>query len=203
MVATVVRRQLAAAPGNLGGDLEEDLAERILLTHQGRVRRVAARHARSRDGLGVVNEIHDDGTGAVSAGVLRKVIGARELLAAVVALKRLLLGVKRAVVALEVLLAAEPAVADIADKGLGGILRQGLLAPATASGSRQWSRTGILRPRVVLGFVLGFSGIAAGATLVAGRRPALGASRLGLGRAVHGGLSRLLALIPVGLAVVA
>ena len=41
---------------------------------------------------------------------------------------------QRPVVAIEVLLAAETAVVDIADKCLGGVLSQGLLTSAAAGG---------------------------------------------------------------------
>jgi hypothetical protein len=50
--------------------------------------------------------------------MLSQVVASGELLAALVALERLLLGVQRTVVALEVFLAAEAAVAEITDKGL-------------------------------------------------------------------------------------
>jgi len=70
----------------------------------------------------------------VGALVLREVVAARELLTAVGALKGLVTGVEGAVVALQVLLAAEAARAESADEGLGRILGQRLLAAATASG---------------------------------------------------------------------
>lgn len=66
--------------------------------------------------------------------VLGEVIAARKLLAALVALKRLLLGVERAVVALQVLLATESPVAELADKCLGRVLGEGLLAAAAGRG---------------------------------------------------------------------
>jgi hypothetical protein len=56
--------------------------------------------------------------------MLSQVVAARELLTALVALKRLLLGVERAVVSLEVLLATEASVAEITDEGLGRVLGQ-------------------------------------------------------------------------------
>lgn len=83
----------------------------------------------------IVDEVHHDGTATVGASVLSEVVAPRELLATLVALKRLLLSVKRAVVALEVLLTAEAAVAKIAHKGLGGILSEGLLTSSAVGGS--------------------------------------------------------------------
>ena len=84
--------------------------------------------------LGAVEDTHDHGTSAVSALVLGQVVTARELLTTVGALEGLVVGVERAVVALEVFLATEAARAESADEGLGGILGQGLLAAATAGG---------------------------------------------------------------------
>ena len=78
--------------------------------------------------LGTVEDAHDHGTSAVSALVLGQVVAARELLTAVGALEGLVVGVERAVVALEVFLASEVAQADSADEGFGGIRSQGLLA---------------------------------------------------------------------------
>lgn len=80
--------------------------------------------------LAVLEDAHDDGTAAVGAGMLSKVVGARELLATLVALEWLVLSVERAVVTLEVLLTTEPTGAECADKSLGGIFGQGLLASA-------------------------------------------------------------------------
>lgn len=70
---------------------------------------------------------------AVGALMLSKVITPGKFLSAIGALERLVLGVKRPVVALQVLLPTESTRADLADKGLAGILCQGLLA-AAASG---------------------------------------------------------------------
>ncbi len=172
--------------------------------HQRRVR-VAARHRRRRrHGLRVVNQVHDDGAGAMGARVLGEVVGARELLATVAALEGLVMGVERPVVALEVLLAAEPAVADVADEGLGRVLGQGLLASAAAGGSREGRRVDILGARVGLGVVLGLGRIAAGALLVGRRGLGLGAARLRVGGGAHGDVARVpLALVPVGVAVLA
>lgn len=73
--------------------------------------------------------------------MLSKVVGARELLAAFVALEGLILSVERAVVALEVFLSAEATGAECADERLGGILGQRLLAAAAAgAGLRRLSR---------------------------------------------------------------
>jgi hypothetical protein len=52
-------------------------------------------HRGSRDhGLGVVNDVHHDGAGAMGPSMLREVVRARKLLSALAALKRLLLGVE-------------------------------------------------------------------------------------------------------------
>lgn len=83
--------------------------------------------------VGHVNA-HDDSAGAVSALVLAQVVGAAELLAAVGALEWLLVGVERAVVALEVLLATEAARAESADEGLGWVVSEGLLTAAARGG---------------------------------------------------------------------
>jgi hypothetical protein len=71
--------------------------------------------------------------------MLRKVVASGELLAALVAFERLVLSVEGTVVSLEVLLASESAVADIADESLGGIFSQGLLS---ASAIDRWLRWG-------------------------------------------------------------
>jgi hypothetical protein len=137
---------------NLGGHVEEHGA------HLGRVRRDAVLLGKLVVGLlalggdhaavvatihtvhwlvhvtiGLSENAHDHGTGTVSALVLAEVVRARELLAAVGALERLVVGVEGAVVALEVFLAAEAAGAECADEGLGRVLGEGLLA-ATARG---------------------------------------------------------------------
>jgi len=83
--------------------------------------------------VGLGEDAHDHGTGTVGALVLAEVVRARELLATVGALERLVVGVERAVVTLEVFLATEAAGAESADEGLGRVLSQGLLA-ATARG---------------------------------------------------------------------
>lgn len=101
---------------------------------------IVTRSSSVSHGLGIVNQIHDDGSRAVGTGVLGKVIGTRELLATLVALKRLLLGMQGAVVALEVLLSPESAGAELADECLAGVLSQGLLA--TAAVRRSSSRWG-------------------------------------------------------------
>lgn len=80
------------------------------------------------------HDAHDNSAGTVSALVLAEVVAAAELLATVGALEGLVMSVKRAVVALEVLLATEAAGAKSADEGLGGVLSQRLLA--TAAGGR-------------------------------------------------------------------
>ena len=86
---------------------------------------------------------HDHGASSVSTLVLGEVVGARELLAAVSALEGLLVSVERAVVALEMFLTTEPAVAQLADESLAGILSERLLA-ATSAGRLRWGRSVVL-----------------------------------------------------------
>ena len=71
----------------------------------------------------------------MGARLLREVVGARELLAVVAVLKGLVLRMQRTVVALEVLLAAEAAVADVADEGLGRVRRSRCCWPFPGSGT--------------------------------------------------------------------
>jgi hypothetical protein len=84
----------------------------------------------------------------VGAGVLSQVVTARELLATLIALERLVLSVERAVVALEVLLTTEATRAKSADEGLGRVFGQGLLA--TAAVDRDGSRLGGIINRAVV-----------------------------------------------------
>jgi hypothetical protein len=112
----------------------------------------------------------------VGAGVLSEVVTPRELLATLIALKRLLLSVKRAVVTLEVFLATESAVAKVAHKGLGGILSEGLLASPAVGGSGKRS-----------GSSLGTAGI----VRVAGGIGSLGGGLLGVARLGGGGSSNV------------
>ncbi|KAG7149490.1 hypothetical protein HYQ46_001586 [Verticillium longisporum] len=67
----------------------------------------------------------------MGSGVLGKVVTPGELLATVLAFEGLVTGVQRTVVTLQVLLAAEPTVAQLTDKRLGGVLGQRLLAAAS------------------------------------------------------------------------
>ena len=60
----------------------------------------------------------------MSAGVLGEVVAAGELFAALVAFERLVMGVERAVVTLEVFLTTEAAGTEIADECLGWIIRE-------------------------------------------------------------------------------
>jgi hypothetical protein len=64
--------------------------------------------------------------------VLGEVVTPGELLTAVSALERLVVSVKRAVVALEVFLTAEATRAESADEGLGRVVGKRLLATAAA-----------------------------------------------------------------------
>lgn len=63
--------------------------------------------------------------------MLGEIVTAGELLAALVALEWLVMGMERSVVTLEVFLAAEAAVAELADEGLTWVFSQGLLATST------------------------------------------------------------------------
>lgn len=81
--------------------------------------------------VGVIDQVHDDGARSMGACMLGEVVGARELLATLVALEGLVVGVEGPVVALQVLLSAEATVAELADEGLRGVLGQGLLTSAT------------------------------------------------------------------------
>jgi len=120
----------------------------------------------------------------VSALVLRQVVAARELLTAVSALEGLVVSVQRAVVALEVFLAAEATRAKSADEGLGGILSQRLLA-TTAAG--RCHRGGAVLVRAGVDGIVGVGrltlvvrlSIAVLSALLLGRTP------LGCGRGGH------------------
>lgn len=142
-LAVRVRVGHVTAQGNLRGNLEENLAVGAVVLRAGRSRHgrrmvhsgVVVTGSSVSHSLGVINQVHDDGTRAVRASVLSQVVGTRELLATFVALKGLLLGVQRAVVALEVLLSAEATGAELADERLARVLGQGLLAAAAVGGS--------------------------------------------------------------------
>ena len=67
--------------------------------------------------------------------MLGQVVAAGELLAALVTFERLVVSVERSDVSLEVLLASESAVANIADEGLGRVFRERLLAATTVDWS--------------------------------------------------------------------
>ena len=145
-------------------------------------------------GVRVVNQVHDDGAGAVRASVLGQVVGPRKLLAALVALEWLVLGVEGAVMALEVLLATEPPAAQLADKCLGRVLRQRLLAAAAIArgllGRRGSVAVVVARRRIGLGMVIALVRCVVGLLLLLGRRSGLllGAVRLRLrGRVGDGG----------------
>lgn len=82
--------------------------------------------------LVLIKDSHDDRSGSVSALVLRKIVAPGELLTAVRAFERLLTGVERTEVALQMFLTAEAARAEIADERLGRILSERLFATAAA-----------------------------------------------------------------------
>jgi hypothetical protein len=67
--------------------------------------------------------------------MLRKVVAARELLAALMTLERLVVSVKGSDVSLQVFLASESTVADVADEGLRGVFGERLLAATAIDGS--------------------------------------------------------------------
>lgn len=133
----VARLATTAGPGDCGGVVEEHG------TKLAGIRRLALGAQYTRANIGNVDshlgghvtghDAHDDSAGTVGALVLAEVVAAAELLATVGALERLVVSVKRAVVTLQVLLAAEATRAESADESLGGVLSEGLLA-ATAGG---------------------------------------------------------------------
>jgi len=90
--------------------------------------------------LAVFEDTHDDGTAAMCSCVLGEVIRPGELLATLVALKRLVMSMERAIVALEVLLATKAAGAESADEGLAGVFSQRLLATTAVGWGLRWSR---------------------------------------------------------------
>lgn len=83
-------------------------------------------------------DTHHHGPSTMGSGMLSEIVTARELLATFLALERLVLSVERAVVTLEVFLTTEATRAKGADKRLGGVVRQRLLA--TPAGSRKRGR---------------------------------------------------------------
>lgn len=119
-VVTIVGRDVAAVGGDLSSHLEENLAELAVLLGAGRSGHWRRVHVWLAVGVHVrvVDQVHNDSAGAVCTRVLGEVVGARELLATLVALEGLVLSVQRAVVTLQVLLSSEPSVAQLADKGL-------------------------------------------------------------------------------------
>jgi hypothetical protein len=122
---------------------------------------------------------HDNGAGSMSALVLGEVVAAGKLLAAIGALKGLLMSVERAVVALEMFLAAEAARAESADEGLGRILSQRLLAATAGDGLIEGWGIAIIRAGgncIVVG-----SGSLRGAVVVLAGRFLLDRIVLGLG----------------------
>jgi hypothetical protein len=78
------------------------------------------------------HDLEADSASTVGALVLGEVVAPGELLTAVGALKGLVVSVERAVVTLEVFLTTEAARAECADKGLGRVVGERLLATAAA-----------------------------------------------------------------------
>ena len=155
-------RQLTAAARDVSGNLEEYLAEAVVVG-------IAVTH-HVQAGFAILKKVHDDGSAAVSAGMLGEVVTSGELFATFVALERLVLGVQRPVVSLQVFLAPEATVAQFAHEGLGGILGQRLLA--TTAGRRGGQRGGgrglaSIRARGVGVVVVGMVGIMAARGLLA------------------------------------
>lgn len=151
LVALAVRvRVRHVANRDLRGNLEENLAVGTVVLgarRSGHRRRmihggVVVTGSSVSHGLRVIDQVHDNGARSVGASVLGKVVGAGELLATLVALEGLLLGVQGAVVALEVLLAAEATSAKLTDEGLTRVLSQGLLT--TAAVGRSSARGGAI-----------------------------------------------------------
>lgn len=91
--------------------------------------------------LAVLQDAHDYGTTSVGTSVLGQVVTAGELLAAFMAFEWLVLGVERSIMALEVFLATESTIAFIADKGLGWVFSERLLAAAAVD----WCSVGSAR----------------------------------------------------------
>lgn len=95
--------------------------------------------------LAVFEDTEDHGAAAVGACVLGEVVTTGELLAALVALEWLVLCVEGAVVALEMFLATEATVAELADEGLGWVLGEGLLATTSVDRCLCWRSAARLR----------------------------------------------------------
>jgi hypothetical protein len=131
----VARLATAAGTGDGGGVIEEHSAELA------GVRRLALGTKDTRADVWNIDchlgshigchDAHDNSAGTVSTLVLAEVVTAAELLATVSALEGLVVGVKGAVVTLEVFLATEATRAKSADEGLGRVLGEGLLAATT------------------------------------------------------------------------
>lgn len=196
LVGIAIIRRVTAR--NLGSDLEEDLAEVVAVlvgkggTHHRMMDETRVVHAHQ---LGIVDQIHNKRARPVRAGMLGQVVGARELLAALGALERLVLGVERPVVTLKVLLAAEATVANVALEGLGRVFGQGLLAAAAVGrhGERRRSLLTGLNRGLGSGIGLGVVALGLGAGGLLGvlgsRGLLLGAGGLVIGSNVHGGLA--------------
>jgi hypothetical protein len=110
----------------------------------------------------VFQNAHDDSAASMSASVLRKIVTTGELLAALVTFEWLVLGMEGTVVSLEVLLASESTIADIADEGLGRILSQGLLSASAVDKWLRWGGTCIRSSNIVASVGLRRAGLAWG-----------------------------------------
>lgn len=142
---------------------------------------------------GVGKDAHNHCAGTVGALVLAEVVRARELLAAVGALKGLVVGVERAVVTLQVFLTTEATRAESADEGLGRVVSQRLLA-ATAGGVavlRRSASSGLGALRVIMSRDRNLSSVLGGlgGLVEVGRSIALLAA---LALRLHDGSSRVL-----------
>lgn len=174
-------------------------------THHGMMCHVALVHSSSHGGITILEDTKRDSPSAVCASVLGEVVGPGELLTTILALEWLFLRVEGAVVALQMLLTTEAAVAQLTYKSLGWVFGQRLLSATTVSGGRSaHSVPGIsTRGRVGLRIVLGFLVVA---RLGVGWRLLAGATRLRVGSGVHDGsasaVGLLLTLVFVGVRVV-
>jgi len=120
--------------------------------------------------LGAIKNAHYDGASAVGALMLRKVVAAGELLAAIGAFEWLVMRVERAIMALEVFLSAETTRAKGAHESFRWILGERLFAPAAAHGLRSWgSVTTLIRlDGIVILLLVFLDGLGAGLAILVG-----------------------------------